>query len=439
MNRRDFLKTAGVTLAACALPKWLTAATTEIPGRRRPNIIMILADDVGLGDVGCYGGPFKTPHLDALADGGTRFEYSYAAPLCGPSRCQLLTGRYPFRTGLNSNGRSNSIHPKREIMIPTVLKKAGYITASVGKWGQLALGPGEWGFDEYLVFPGNGRYWRDQTKEYTVNGKVTELQKDQYLPDLMHQFLAEFLTKHKNDPFFVYYPLSHIHTPIVRTPDSQPNASTEQLYANNITYMDKLIGQLIAELDRLKLRDNTLVIFAGDNGSRNSSIIHGRPIHGRKDTLLEGGSRVPLIVNWPGTTPAGSINHDLTDFSDFFATFSELSGAPLPAGVMLDSHSFAPQIKGQKGEPRDWVYVENNGENYVRNARFKLTNAGALFDLTDAPFAEIPVPADTTDDTARAARKQLQKILDQHPAAPASGTAGRAKAAQQKPKPDDGE
>ena len=291
MNRRDFLKTTGVTLAACALPKWLAAATAEIPGRRRPNIIMILADDVGLSDVGCYGGVFKTPHLDALAAGGTRFEYSYATPLCGPSRCQLLTGRYPFRTGLNSNGRANAINPKREIMIPTVLKKAGYVTASVGKWGQLALGPGEWGFDEYLVFPGNGRYWREQTKEYTVNGKVTELLKDQYLPDLMHQFLADFLTKHKADPFFVYYPLSHIHTPIVRTPDSQPNANTEQLYADNITYMDKLIGQLIAELERLKLRDNTVVIFAGDNGSRTSSIINGRAIHGRKDTLLEKGMR----------------------------------------------------------------------------------------------------------------------------------------------------
>ena len=425
MNRRTFLKTAGVSLAALSLPKWLAAAAAETPGARRPNIIMILADDVGLGDLGCYGGPFKTPHLDALAAGGTRFEYSYAAPLCGPSRCQLLTGRYPFRTGLNSNGRSNAIHPNREIMIPTVLKKAGYVTASVGKWGQLA----EWGFDEYLTFPGNGRYWRDQTKEYTVNGKQMDLPEGQYLPDLMHQFLADFLTKHKDDPFFVYYPLSHVHTPIVRTPDSQPNASPKQLYADNIAYMDKLVGQLIAELERLKLRDNTLVMFAGDNGSRGSSTINGRPIHGSKETLLEGGSRVPLIVNWPGTTPAGVVNHDLTDFSDFFATFSELGGATLPPGVTLDSHSFAPQLKGQKGEPREWVYVELNGANYVRNARFKLNNAGALFDLKDAPFAEIPVPAETADEEARSARKRLQTILDQHPAAAASGAADRAKAA----------
>lgn len=418
-------------MAALSLPNWLAAATAETPGRRRPNIIMILADDVGLGDVGCYGGPFHTPHLDALAAGGMRFEYSYAAPLCGPSRCQLLTGQYPFRTGLNSNGRSTRIHPSRQIMIPTVMKKAGYVTASVGKWGQMAFGPGEWGFDEYLVFPGNGRYWREQTTEYTVNGKPTDLPEGQYLPDIMHQFLTDFLTHHKDDPFFVYYPLSHIHTPYVRTPDSQPNPSTQQLYIDNLAYMDKLIGQLIAELERLKLRDNTLVIFAGDNGTRGSSTIHGRPIHGSKDTLLEGGSRVPLIVNWPGTTPAGTVNHDLTDFSDFFATFSELGGAALPTGVTLDSRSFAPQIKGQPGTPRDWVYVELNGANYVRNARYKLTNTGALYDLKDAPFAEIPVAADTTDPEAQTARKQLQKILDQHPAAPASGSAGRAKPAQQ--------
>ncbi|MEI6084424.1 MAG: sulfatase-like hydrolase/transferase [Verrucomicrobiota bacterium] len=430
MNRRSFLKTAAVTsFAALALPNWLAHAAPERPGGRRPNIIVILADDVGLGDLGCYGGRFKTPAIDALAAGGTRFEYSYATPLCGPSRCQLLTGRYPFRTGLNSNGRSTAVNPTREVMIPTMLKKAGYVTACVGKWGQIALGPREWGFDESLSFLGNGRYWREQTKDYIVNGKPAELLPGQYLPDLMHKFLVDFLTRHKAEPFFVYYPLSHVHTPIVRTPDSQPGADGKQLYADNIAYMDKLVGQLVSELERLQVRDNTLVIFAGDNGSRNQSTLNGRPIFGTKETLLEGGSRVPLIANWPGTTPAGRVNHDLTDFSDFFATIGELGGATLPTGVTLDSRSFAPQLKGQKGEPREWVYVELNGAAYVRDARFKLTNAGAFFDLKDAPFAELPVPADTTDDAARAVRKRLQAVLDQHPAAPASGVHGGAKAA----------
>ena len=125
-----------------------------------------------------------------------------------------------------------------------------------------------------------------------------------------------------------------------------------------------------------------------------------------KGTMLEGGSRVPLIVNWPGVTPAGKVNHDLTDFSDFFATFAELAGAKLPEGVTLDSHSFAPQIRGEKGTPRDWVYVELNGKSYVRDPRFKLTNGGELFDLSEAPFKEIPVAEDSTDPAAVAARKK---------------------------------
>src|SRR6266566_490765 len=150
-------------LALSALAGFMPAAAQQNSAAQKPNIIMILSDDVGLGDIGCTGGPFKTPEIDKLAKGGTRFEYCYATPLCGPSRCQLLTGRYPFRTGLISNNSHDAIQPGKEIMIPTVLKKAGYVTASAGKWGQMSFGPGEWDFDEYIVFPGSGRYWREQT------------------------------------------------------------------------------------------------------------------------------------------------------------------------------------------------------------------------------------------------------------------------------------
>src|SRR5204863_4155401 len=187
------------------------------PITEKPNIILILSDDVGLGDVGCTGGPFKTPHLDSLAKSGTRFEYCYATPLCGPSRCQALTGRYPFRTGLINNNSHNAIQPGKEIMIPTVMKKAGYVTASAGKWGQMSLGPGEWGFDEYIVFPGSGRYWSEQKPIVRINGKPRELKPDEYLPDVMHDFIASFISRHKDEPFFLYYPMSHIHGPILRT------------------------------------------------------------------------------------------------------------------------------------------------------------------------------------------------------------------------------
>src|ERR1041384_7011391 len=184
----------GLTLAG----SMVTAVAAEKSTLTKPNIILIFSDDVGLGDVGCCGGPFKTPQIDALAKGGTRFEYCYATPLCGPSRCQTLTGRYPFRTGLINNNSHNAIQPGHEIMIPTVSKKTGYVTPSVGKWGQMSSGPAEWGFDEYLVFPGSGRYWRQQNPRYKVNGEQKDLAAGQYLPDIMHDFLVKFLTNHKD-------------------------------------------------------------------------------------------------------------------------------------------------------------------------------------------------------------------------------------------------
>jgi arylsulfatase A len=410
-----------VLAAAAAVTSVMDAAATRA-AERRPNIILILSDDVGLGDIHFSGGPFTTPNIDKLAASGTKFTYSYATPLCGPSRCELLTGRYPFRTGLNSNNSHTAVSPKSEVMLPTVLKKAGYVTGSVGKWGQIQLGPGEWGFDEYFVFPGSGRYWRAQSPKYTVNGKDKELAEGEYLPDLMHKWAVDFIDHHKDQPFFLYYPMSHIHGPILRTPESKKGADKDQLYADNVQYMDKLVGKLMKELDRQHLRDNTVVIFTGDNGTAQFgakiATVDGKSISGQKNTMKEGGSRVPLAVSWPGHTPAGEVNNDLTDFSDFFATVADLAGAELPKGVKLDSHSFAPQIEGKKGSPREWVYVELNGNSYVRDAKYKLTGSGQMFDLSEAPFKEIPVSADTNNKEAVAARKALQSVLDDHKAIP---------------------
>jgi arylsulfatase A len=249
----------------------------------------------------------------------------------------------------------------------------------------------------------------------------------------MHAFIVSFLEKNKDKPFFLYYPMSHIHGPILKTPDSKKGENKDQLYADNVEYMDKLVGQLMSELDRLKLREKTLVLFAGDNGTarfgKEISTVDGKAISGQKATMLEGGSRVPLVVNWPGVTPAGTVSKDLTDFSDFFGTFSELGGAQLSEGVKIDSHSIAPQIKGETGTPRDWIYVELGGKSYVRDARYKLTNAGKLFDLKNAPFEEIPIADDTTDADALAAKKKLQTVLDDHRAGDASGIVKKARKA----------
>src|ERR1035437_8201521 len=182
--KRNWIATLGLFILASLLP---AAAQPKAPAQK-PNIILIYSDDVGIGDIGCCGGSVKTAHIDSLAKGGKRFEYCYSTPLCGPSRCPTLTGRYPFRTGLINNNSHNAIQPGHEIMIPTVLKKAGYVTASVGKWGQMSFGPGEWGFDKYLVFPGSGHYYREQTTHYRVNGVQQNLLEGKSLRDIMHEF-----------------------------------------------------------------------------------------------------------------------------------------------------------------------------------------------------------------------------------------------------------
>jgi len=401
-------------VTGCAAIQLLAPGQVLAAKNRQPNIIFILADDLGLDCVSCYGADqLKTPNIDALARGGTRFEYSYATPLCGPSRAQILTGRYPFRTGMTSNTTGEVMKPANEVMIPKVLKTAGYVTAEVGKWSQLPLQPGDWGFDEYLRFPGSGRYWRAQTPLYNVNGRMKDLPPRTYLPDLMHDFLVDFMKRHKDQPFYVHYAMSHVHGPILRTPDTLP--SGHNLFADNLAYMDKLVGKLVRELDRMGLRENTLIVFVGDNGTTRRAArrltMHGRAINGVKGTMLEGGSRVPLIANWKGTTPAGHLSRDLTDFSDFFPTFAALAGAPLPDGVTIDGQSFAPQLRGEPGKPREWVYVELQGQRYVATKRWKLNARGELFDMKEAPFTEIPVPGNATDAAAITARQHLQEVM----------------------------
>lgn len=426
MNRREFLKQVGIGAVALSqsawiLPSSLQAAQAGSATGSKPNIIFILSDDVGLGNIGCYGSDrYKTPRIDELAKSGIRFEMCYSEPLCGPSRAQIMTGRYPFRTGMIGNGSGSVLQPANEIMMPRVLKPAGYVTAHVGKWNQLPLEPADWGFDEYLRLDRGGRYWGVKSCPYTLNGKQIDALEDKYVPDVMHEFLVDFITRHRDNPFYVYYCMAHIHAPILRTPDSNPDSDH---YTDNISYMDKLVGKLVDELDRLKLRDKTLIIFVGDNGTApghaDSSTIHGKRLSGQKGTLLEGGSIVPMIASWPGTMPAGKVKHDLVDFSDFFPTFTELAGAKLPDGVTIDGHSLAPQFKGKRGNPREWIYVELTGDWYVRDERWKLTRSGELFDMKEAPFVEQLVPSDTTDAKAIAAKKRLQAVLDRLD--PASG------------------
>lgn len=410
INRRHFLKASLAGAAGATLPGFLSAAPTV--GRSKPNIILILADDYGIPGVGCYGGDFATPHLDAMAAQGVRFEHCFAEPLCAPSRAMLMTGRFPFRTGSIGNS-AKSVTPQSEIIIPRVLKQAGYATAMAGKWGQLqylsTLNEARaWGFDEYLAWESaeGGRYWGPALSR---NGQPVATTDHDFGPDLLNNYVIDFIGRNRDQPFFVYYPTPLIHSRLFPTPHG---TSGKGLLADNIAYMDHLVGKLLAELDRLKLSENTLVLFTGDNGLGLNAKIHGRPIHGDKGSMFEGGSRVPLIARWKGTIPAGHVVNDLVQLSDFYATIADLTGAKRPAGVTMDSHSFAPQLKGEPGKPRDWVFIQLVDQWYVRDPRWKLTQAGDFFDMADAPFQELAVPPDTKDPDAIAGRNKLRAALD---------------------------
>lgn len=383
---------------------------------KKPNIIFILADDLGIGNISCYGADnFKTPNIDKLASTGMRLTHGYTAPLCGPSRVLILTGRQPFRTGTTNQDRVGKLDPAKEICIPSVLKTAGYTSIMVGKWSQFPLQPSDFGFDEYLRFQASGKFWNTQpsNQSYTQSGKIVPLNNGEYLPDVMHNQVVDFIAKNKNNPFFAYYSMSHVHGEILPTPDSKPDS--KDLYTDNINYMDKLVGKLIKALDSLKMKENTLIVFMGDNGTAAEgaakTTINGKKLSGKKGDMLECGSLVPWIVNWKGVVKPGKILNDLVDATDLMPTFAALAGAKLPENVILDGKSFAPQLKGEKGTPREWIFMELGNQWYVREEKWKLNRANELFDMGNAPFEEILIPADSKDELAISARQRLSAVL----------------------------
>lgn len=408
----------------------------------QPNIIYILADDLGFAELGCNGADkYKTPQIDALANAGVRFTRFYTVPLCGPSRALILTGRYGFRTGAVTQDACKTIirtGEKAEKMIPVVLKQAGYATAMIGKWGQLSPSgnPAEWGFDHDLHFKGSGMYWNSKVAQpmseggnvrgdpdtYVIDGKTIKVKDDEYIPDILHRDATAWLEAHKSGPFFLYYSMSHVHGEILPTPDSvaSPKGETDAArrqrhYVDNIAYMDKLVGKLMAELDRLKLRENTLIIFMGDNGSAKpnapEATIGGRRLEGEKGSMKEGGGLVPFFAVWPGVTPVGRVNAHVADASDLLPTFAELAGVALPAGRVIDGRSLVSQFKGDTKSPRTWAFCQLSNNFYVREAGWKLDQAGTLYDMKDAPFKEVAVAADTKDEAALAARQRLAAAL----------------------------
>jgi arylsulfatase A len=361
------------------------AATAALAAR--PNIIFILADDLGIGVVSCYGADNRpTPNIDRLAQRGMSFTHAYTAPLCGPSRACIMTGRYAFRTGGTNQDRIVGWTSAHERLTPSFLKPAGYAKTIVGKWSQFSFDPADAGFDDQRRFFSSGRHWADENQAddpqarkdvYLVNGKTVKQARTEYLPDTMERHLFEFIARHHAQPFHAYYSMSHVHGEIVRTHDSAPDS--KDLYVDNCAYMDKLVGNLVREPDRQNLSEKTILIFCGDNGTAKSpaesSKIGGRRLAGQKGTIEESGALVPLIVYWPSVTPPGKVSNDLIDSTEFLPTPAEIAGVEWPKDRVFDGRSFVPQSRGGRGNPRERISIELARNWFVREAGWKLNQA----------------------------------------------------------------
>jgi len=434
MDRRTFLKHTGLAAASFALQ----GCTNSFAPRTRaaadkPNIVFIMADDVGQPVLGCYGGTsYKTPNLDRLARTGMRFNHCYSSPVCAPSRVKLMTGRYGFR-----NYKKWGHIPPDEITFGHLLQSAGYATAIAGKW-QMCLQKNDpdhitkMGFQQNCVFG-----WHEGPRYYAPliyeNGKLRQEPEDKYGPDIFCQFITDFIKRNKDRPFLAYYSMAVCHAISNDLPSPPPTGplGRYQTYKELAEYMDKLIGRLVSTLDELGLRENTLILFTGDNGTPPEfitkfvdgkyveepfvSMVAGKPVIGGKGRLTDAGTRVPLIANWPGITPAGRVSDDLIDFSDFMPTFVELAGGKLPTDRVIDGQSFLSQIKGQNGNPREWAYCQDEGDEdraWVRTRRWKLYRDGRLYNMENDPLEKSPILPDADNAENSAVRKELLKVFE---------------------------
>ncbi len=398
-------KLFSLSIAVVAL---LLVSANCLAQERLPNLVVIMADDLGIEGVGCYGGKsYETPNLDGLAQGGLQFTHCFANPVCSPTRAQMLTGRYPFRNGIPRiiylpDQHREFLDPAKETSFATQLKQKGYATAMAGKWQLSFLNErdllADHGFDEsqmWQIFHNGEKTSRYANPTMRQNGKV--LQKELhggYGPEANVEFLIDFMRRHKDQPFLVYYTALLPHYPWEPTPNSDEplkaaNGDGDKRYMKDmVEYLDFQVGQIVAALDEMKLRDNTLILFTGDNGcdrritSNWSDGNVSRNVHGGKGTMTDRGIRVPLIANWPGTIKLNQVNNDLIDLSDLMPTLLELADAPQPKQY-LDGLSFAPQLLGKEGTKRDWIYAHYGNKRLVRNRDYFLLNGTTLRPVVD--------------------------------------------------------
>lgn len=394
----------------------------------RPNVVLILIDDFGYECVTANGGEsYKTPVMDKLAATGVRFEQVHVQPLCTPTRVALMTGI------INQRNYTHFGHldPSQKTF-GNFFHDAGYATCITGKW-QLSndyAGPAHFGFDEYCLWQLNRRPGRYKNPGLEINGTQRDYTANEYGPDIVNDYALDFIARKKDQPFFLYYPMMLTHGPYDATPDSADYLDAKAgkgkgggHFADMVAYTDKLIGKVVAKLEELKLRDNTVLLILGDNGTGKGtpSRFKGRDVVGGKGTSTMWGTHVPGIGNWPGHFANGKVCGDLIDVTDFLPTICETASVKVPAELKIDGRSFLPQLRGERGNPRDGLYVWYNPSGgptakfeFAHDQNFKLYANGKLYrvatdDLEKSPLAEASLDAD-----AKAAKAKLQSLLDGH-------------------------
>jgi len=416
----------------------LLAAPALLAQTRRPNVLLIMADDLGFETLGCYGGTsYKTPHADRLAQTGLRFTHAFAQPLCTPTRLQLMTGQHNFR-----NWRSFGTMAPEEKTFGHMMQRAGYKTAIAGKWQLFSYDsppskyrgtgkrPEQSGFDEFFLWhegysETKGSRYADPVINH--NGKMVPGTKGKYGPDLFSDFLIDFMRQHKDQPFFAYYPMALTHGPFTSTPISDDWPAGNRLkddpkhFADMVEYMDRDLGKVLDAVDRLGLAENTLILFYSDNGSPPEVVskMGSRVVPGGKRFTTEAGMHVPLLARWRGISPSGKLCHDLVDSTDFLPTIAEATGAKWFDGLPLDGRSFLPQVKGQKGQPRPALFAHFDPHPSCKadltptrlawDHQHKLYLDGRLYDWKADPLEQRPL----APGQAAPARAKLAAVLDQ--------------------------
>lgn len=393
---------------------------------RKPNILLIYADDLGYGELGCYGNKaIPTPNIDKLASGGIRCTQGYvSAPLCSPSRAGLMTGRYPTRYGHENNGMAPGKRlPEAETTLAQRLKALGYATGIVGKWHLGGFGsalPMQRGFDDYFGVLGNpGSYF--QPKGF-IDSSVSALKqpvkdKDFYTTDAFAARAIRWIEEHKDRPWFLYLPFNAVHAPheatekyLKRFPQLK---NKDRNFAAMLSAMDDAVGVVLAKLQQLGLEENTLIFFISDNGAPGGRGGNG-PLHGGKYTTWEGGVRLPFMVQWKGTLPAGKTYDFPVVQLDVLPTCIAVAGGTVDPGWKLDGVNILPYLRGEKtARPHETLYWRIDGMWAIRHGDLKLVHPAAgkappqLFDLSKDIGENTDLAASRSEDV-----RALQALWD---------------------------